>query len=137
LSLLATSPVGAKTMPDPIKMEAAVNAYVAAFEAGSADQVAALYAADATVEDPIGSPIHKGREAIRAFYAESMKTGAKLKLEGPVRVAGDYAVFPFSVNLNYDGGHKRIDVIDTFRFNEANEVVEMRAFWGPNNMHGF
>lgn len=124
-------------MPDPVKMEAAVNAYVAAFEAGSADQVAALYAADATVEDPIGSPIHKGREAIRAFYAESMKTGAKLKLEGPVRVAGDYAVFPFSVNLNYDGGHKRIDVIDTFRFNEANEVVEMRAFWGPTNMHGF
>ena len=124
-------------MPDPVKMEAAVNAYVAAFEAGSADQVAALYAADATVEDPIGSPIHKGREAIRAFYAESMKTGAKLKLEGPVRVAGDYAVFPFSVNLNYDGGHKRIDVIDTFRFNEANEVVEMRAYWGPTNMHGF
>ena len=124
-------------MPDPQKMEAAVNAYVAAFEAGSADQVAALYAADATVEDPIGSPIHKGREAIRAFYAESMKTGAKLKLEGPVRVAGDYAVFPFSVNLNYDGGHKRIDVIDTFRFNDANEVIEMRAFWGPTNMHGF
>ena len=124
-------------MPDPQKMEAAVHAYVAAFEAGSADQVAALYAADATVEDPIGSPIHKGREAIRAFYAESMKTGAKLKLEGPVRVAGDYAVFPFSVNLNYDGGHKRIDVIDTFRFNDANEVIEMRAFWGPTNMHGF
>ena len=124
-------------MPDPAKMEAAVHAYVAAFEAGSADQVAALYAADATVEDPIGSPIHKGREAVRAFYAESMKTGAKLKLEGPVRIAGDYAVFPFSVNLNFDGGPKRIDVIDTFRFNEANEVVEMRAYWGQSNMHGF
>jgi steroid delta-isomerase len=137
LGLLAATPAGAKPMPDPAKMEAAVHAYVAAFEAGSADQVAALYAQDATVEDPIGSPLHKGREAIRAFYAESMKTGAKLKLEGPVRVGADYAVFPFSVNLNYDGGHKRIDVIDTFRFNEANEVVEMRAFWGPNNMHGF
>jgi len=102
-------------MPDPAKMEAAVHAYVAAFEAGSADQVAALYAADATVEDPIGTPKHNGREAIRAFYAESMKTGAKLKLEGPVRVAGDYAVFPFSVNLHYDGSDKRIEVIDTFR----------------------
>ncbi len=124
-------------MPDPAKMEAAVHAYVAAFEAGSADQVAALYSQDATVEDPIGSPIHQGREAVRAFYAESMKTGAKLELLGPVRIAGDYACFPFSVNLNYDGGPKRIDVIDTFRFNEANEVVEMRAFWGPSNMHGF
>lgn len=124
-------------MPDPVKMEAAVHGYVAAFEAGSADAVTALYAIDATVEDPIGAPIHHGREAIRAFYAESMKTGAKLTLEGPVRIAGDYAVFPFAVHLNYDGGAKRIDVIDTFRFNEANEVIEMRAFWGPSNMTGF
>ncbi|MEC3948238.1 nuclear transport factor 2 family protein [Sphingobium sp. HWE2-09] len=124
-------------MPNPQKMEAAVHAYVAAFDAGSADAVAALYAQDATVEDPIGAPIHHGREAIRAFYAELMQTGAKLTLEGPVRIAGDYAVFPFAVHLNYDGGAKRIDVIDTFRFNEADEVVEMRAFWGPTNMTGF
>lgn len=124
-------------MPDPVEMEAAVHAYVAAFEAGSADRVAALYAEQATVEDPIGAPIHRGREAVRAFYVESMKTGARLTLEGPVRIAGDYAVFPFSVHLDFGGGPKRIDVIDTFRFNEANKVVEMRAFWGPSNMHGF
>lgn len=124
-------------MPDPAKMEAAVHEYVAAFEAGSADRVAALYAADATVEDPVATPLHHGREAIRAFYAESMKTGAKLKLEGPVRVVADYAVFPFSVNLHFEGSDKRIDVIDTFRFNDDNEVIEMRAFWGPSNMHGF
>jgi len=124
-------------MPDPEKMVAAVHAYVSAFEAGSADAVAALYAEDATVEDPIGAPIHRGRDAVRAFYAESMTTGARLALEGPVRISGDYAVFPFSVHLDYGGGAKRIDVIDTFRFNDADEVVEMRAFWGPSNMHGF
>jgi steroid Delta-isomerase len=124
-------------MPDPSAMEAAVQAYVAAFEAGSADAVAKLFAEDATVEDPVGAPRHSGRAAVRAFYAESMKTGAKLTLEGPVRVVADYAVFPFSVSLNSDGAAKRIDVIDTFRFNDANEVVEMRAYWGPSNMHGF
>lgn len=124
-------------MPTPDKMIAAVDAYVAAFDGGTADDVAALYAADATCEDPIGTPIHHGRDAIRAFYAESMKTGAKLKLEGPVRIAGDYAVFPFSVNLHYEGSDKRIDVIDTFKFNDQDEVVEMRAYWGPSNMHGF
>lgn len=124
-------------MPDPDKMVAAVHAYIAAFDQGSADAVAALYAEDATVEDPIGAPLQRGREAVRAFYAESMKTGAKLTLEGPVRVTGDYAAFPFSVHLTYDGDAKRIDVVDTFRFNDANQVVEMRAFWGPTNMHGF
>ena len=124
-------------MPEPDKMVAAVHAYVAAFEAGSADAVAALYAVDATVEDPIGAPVHQGRDAIRSFYAQSMQTDPKLTLEGPVRVAGVYAVFPFAAHLNYDGGAKRIDVIDSFRFNDANEIVEMRAFWGPTNMHGF
>jgi steroid delta-isomerase len=124
-------------MPDPTKMVAAVEGYIAAFEAGDADAVAALYAEDCTVEDPIGTPPHRGREAVRAFYAESMKTGAKLRLEGPIRVAGDYAVFPFSVNLHFDGSDKRIDVIDTFKFDDNNHVVEMRAFWGPSNMHGF
>lgn len=124
-------------MPDPEKMVAAVNGYVAAFEAGDPDAVAALYAENCTVEDPIGTPIHHGRAAVRAFYAESMKTGARLKLEGPVRVAGDYAVFPFSVHLHFEGSDKRIDVIDTFKFDDANHVVEMRAFWGPTNMHGF
>ena len=39
--------------------------------------------------------------------------------------------------VGYDGVDKRIDVIDTFRFNDANEVIEMRAYWGPSNMHGF
>lgn len=124
-------------MPDPAKMAATVHAYVAAFAAGSADQVMALYADDATVEDPVGSPIHAGREAIAAFYAGSMQTGAKLTLEGPIRIVGDYAVFPFSVMLDFDGGPKRIDVIDSFRFDAADKVVEMRAFWGATNMHGF
>lgn len=124
-------------MPDPAKMEAAVHAYVAAFEAASADQVAALYAEDATVEDPVGTDKHFGREAIRAFYQGAMATGAKLRLEGPVRVVADYAVFPFSVNLHWEGADKRIDVIDSFRFNDANEIIEMKAFWGPGNMHGF
>lgn len=124
-------------MPDPAKMEAAVHEYVAAFAAGSADRVAALYADNATVEDPVGTELKVGRAAILEFYQGSMATGAKLELQGPVRVVADYAVFPFSVNLHWEGTDKRIDVIDTFRFNDDNQVIEMRAFWGPANMHGF
>lgn len=124
-------------MPDPVKMEAAVHEYVAAFEAGDASRIAALYAADATVEDPVGSPLKHGRDEIATFYASSVATGAKLKLEGPVRIVADYAVFPFSVNLRWEGSDKRIDVIDTFRFDDEGKVIEMRAFWGPANMHGF
>ncbi|MCB2066318.1 MAG: nuclear transport factor 2 family protein [Erythrobacter sp.] len=122
-------------MPDPAKMEAAVHEYVAAFEAGSAERVAALYAENGTVEDPVGTPLKRGQAEILEFYGFSMQTGARLELLGPVRVVEDYAVFPFAVHLNWAGSQKRIDVIDTFKFDENNKVVEMRAFWGPGNMH--
>ena len=78
-----------------------------------------------------------GHEAILGFYTASMQTGAKLRLEGPVRVAGDHAAFAFTVHLNLGGKDMRVDVIDTFRFNEANQVIEMKAYFGPTNMHGF
>jgi steroid delta-isomerase len=122
-------------MPDPAKMEAAVHEYVAAFAAHSADRVVALYADNAVVEDPIGTPRHEGLAAIRAFYEGSIATGATLELTGPVRVVQDIAAFAFSVHLEWQGAKQRIDVIDTFRFNDDNKVVEMRAYWGPTNMH--
>lgn len=124
-------------MPDPVKMEAAVHEYVSAFDAGSPERVAALFAPDANVEDPIGSPAHNGHDAILGFYTASMQTGAKLKLDGPVRIAGPYAAFAFSVLLNLGGKDMHVDVIDTFKFNDDNKVIEMRAYFGPTNMHGF
>ena len=42
-------------MPDPAAMTAAVHAYVAALNAGDLDGIVALYADDASVEDPVGS----------------------------------------------------------------------------------
>ena len=123
--------------PDASKMVAAVHAYVEGFAKGDPAIIAALFAENATVEDPIGSPIRRGRAAIHAFYTESMQTGAKLTLQGPIRVGADHAAFAFSVNLHFGSSDKHVDVIDTFRFNDDNEVVEMRAFWGPGNMHGF
>jgi steroid delta-isomerase len=121
-------------MPTTEQKLAAVHGYVDAFEAGSADAVLALYAEDATVEDPVGTPIKRGHAEIREFYATSMATGAKLALLGPPRCAGDYVAFPFTVTLEWGGQTSVIEVIDTFRLNEEGKVTEMRAYWGPENM---
>ncbi len=86
-------------MPTTEQKLAAVHGYVAAFEAGSADAVIALFAEDATVEDPVGTPIKRGHAEIREFYSASMATGAKLELLGEPRCAADYVAFPFNVKL--------------------------------------
>lgn len=120
-------------MPSHEDMVRAVERYVEAFDKGDAKMASDLYADDATVEDPIGTPIHRGREAIHAFYAMSMQAGAKLRLDGPIRTGGDYAAFPFTVLVDF-GGPKEIEVVDTFKFDAEGKVIEMRAFWGAANM---
>lgn len=120
-------------MPTPDAMTAAVHAYVAAFDRADPVAVRDLFAADATVEDPVGSPPHRGHDAIEQFYAQSMKTGAKLHLDGPVRIAGNAAAFAFSVRLALEHGPMQIDVIDIFEFDDAGKVKSMRAYFGPTN----
>ena len=122
--------------PDPERMIEAVQQYVAAFEKGNLDEIVALFAPDATVEDPVGSePVH-GIGAIRDFYSAAMAHGTRLMLEGPIRLTREYPAFAFVVVATVEGKEIRVDVIDTFRFDAANRVVEVRAYFGPVNMRG-
>jgi steroid Delta-isomerase len=122
-------------MPSHEQMVAVVQAYVDAFANEDSDAIAQLYAADATVEDPIGAPLRSGIDAIHDFYRMSVGTGAKLTLDGPVRTAGNIAAFAFSVHVTLDGARCRIDVIDTFNFDLNGKIAAMKAFWGPQNVH--
>jgi steroid delta-isomerase len=124
-------------MATPEQMSAAVLGYVDAFDKGDPEAVVALFAEDATVEDPVGTPLKVGHAAIREFYTASMATGAKLRLDGPIRLATEYAAFAFQVQLTMGGKDLTVDVIDTFKFNAGGKVTEMRAYFGPSNMTGF
>jgi len=58
---------------------------------------------------------------------------ARLEVSSLIRVAANYAAFPFPVTLKWDGELTRIDVIDTFKFNQDGNIAEMRAFFGAKN----
>jgi steroid delta-isomerase len=119
-------------MTDADPKIACVHAYVAAFEAADAGAAAALFADDATLEDPFGSDAIRGREAILEFYTRAMQGGAKLALTGPARLAGDAVAFPFTANV--PAANIAIDIIDVFRFGTDGKIASMQAFWGPGNV---
>lgn len=133
-------------MPNPEKMAAAVQAYFDLFNAQDAQGIADLYADNATVTDPVGTPSKNGKADILAFYTLAVKNGAVLTQNGPTRIVADSAAFAFTVsvgamtsvdkavNVDLPTGGMTIDVIDTFKFDEDDKVVEMRAFWGPTNI---
>ena len=116
-------------------MTTVVQRYVAALNAGDLDGIVALFADDATVEDPVGSEPRRGREAIRAFYANSLKLPLAVELTQEVRAVADEAAFAFTVSFEYQGRRTVIAPIDHFRFNDAGKVVSMRALFGEKNIH--
>ena len=121
-------------MPKIAHMAAAVQSYVDSYNSSDLAGIIALFAEDATIEDPVGSPLKTGHGEISEFFKTGIEMGAKLTLDGPARCVADHAAFPFHVTLELEGNQTRIDAIDVFRFNEDGKVVEMRAFFGSENM---
>jgi len=122
-------------MADEKKMKAAMQAYIDTFNRSDAAGIADLYADDATVEDPVGTPLKKGKKEIAEFYKMAVATGARLKLAAPIRGShGNSAAMAFDVELNMPQGRMVIRVIDVMTFSDAGKFTSMRAFWGPGDM---
>ena len=118
-------------MPSSTIMKNAMRAYIEAFNSGSAEAVAALYADDATVEDPFGTPVRQGRTAILDFYRGTIATGAKLALDAPVRGShGNAAAMAFTATI----GPVTVRVIDVMTFDEAGRFTSMKAYFAPDDI---
>jgi steroid delta-isomerase len=104
-----------------------------ALRASTADEIAELYAEDATVEDPVGGEVHIGRQAIHGFYKniESLPRQTELIT---LRVAGHEAAFQFVITVGPDGGRMRIEPIDVMVFNSDGKIASMKAYWSPENV---
>ena len=116
-------------------MRQAMQAYIDTFNRSDAAGIAELYADDATVEDPVGSPLKTGKAAIADFYKMAVATGAKLSLAAPVRAShSNSAAMAFDVELNMPQGRAIIRVIDVMTFDNAGKFTSMRAYWGKEDM---
>lgn len=100
---------------------------------GDAEGIVELYASDATIEDPIGSDLHRGRDAIRAFYQAAAGT-VVMKRTGPVRVAANEAACPLVVLIGPEGQQQALDIISVMSFREDGKIQSMRAFWSMDAM---
>ena len=116
-------------------MKQAMQAYIDNYNRDDLEGVVGLYADEATVEDPVGTPVKAGKAAIRDFYKFAMTTGARLSLAAPIRAShGNSAAMAFDVKLEYQGSRMIIRVIDVMSFDANGRFTSMRAYWGPSDM---
>lgn len=113
-----------------------VKNYIRDFNARDFDSVLAAYADDANLEDPVGSEVHRGKTAIRAFYDNYLNQPSFLQLTGDFRYAGSAVAFSFFCYLGTGADPMIVQITDSFRFDEHGRIREMRAFWGEANIHG-
>ncbi|MBU1802001.1 MAG: nuclear transport factor 2 family protein [Actinobacteria bacterium] len=112
---------------------AAVNRYLSLVATGTADDVAALYAEDATLEDPVGSDVLTGREAIRAFYA-TIASLAKSTLLHTVRASGGEAAFHFRIETDTGAGVATMEPLELMTFSDDGLITSMRAWWSDTDL---
>jgi steroid delta-isomerase len=120
-------------MPAPEAITETVNRYLALVASGTADDIVALYAADATIEDPIGSDIRRGHDSIRQFYAGFQDAKKDTEL-AELRISGSEAAFFWHLTLHAGDSSTRISPISTMSFNGQAKITSMRAFWLPANV---
>ncbi len=115
-------------MSDPNFVRKLYDRYPELVTKGDVDAIVDLYAEDATIEDPIGSELRAGRDAIRAFY-EASAGSITMKRTGPVRVAENEAATPLVVLMGPEGQQQALDIISAMTFNDTGKIQTMRADW--------
>ncbi|MEZ4334326.1 MAG: nuclear transport factor 2 family protein [Myxococcota bacterium] len=113
-------------------LRAIVERYVAAYNARDKESILALYDRRATMEDPLGLPPAVGLAEIGALYQMGFDMGVSIAPDGAVRCAGNSVAFP----LIASSPSSKLEVIDVFDFGRNGKIVQMRAYWGPDNLVG-
>jgi steroid delta-isomerase len=110
-----------------------VQRYLELAAQGNVDGIVDLYADDGTVEDPVGSDVHIGREAIRGFYS-MVPAGDNAAELFTLRALGHEAAFFWALTVDLGGNRVRIEIISTMTFNADGRIASMKAYWGPEDI---
>lgn len=94
---------------------------------GATDEIVDLYTADATIEDPAGTDVRRGRDAVREFYAAFQDAKKDTEL-AEIRVGGNEAAFFWHLTLDAGDTRTRIFPISLMTFDEDAKITSMRAF---------
>ena len=123
-------------MAEATELRQAVTRYVERFNAGDREAWLALFAPDATLEDPVGSDPRVGIEAIGEFwdFVRSLAEAVELRLLDLVKPGGDEVAFTVRIVSTVGGAQLFVDVIEIQTYDEQGRITSMRAFWSADEM---
>jgi steroid delta-isomerase len=119
-----------QAMPTPEQIRATVQTYIQMMCISDIDGIMALYAEDATAEDPVGGETKQGIAALREFYAFAAPQ-LHVELKGPICVSGNSCAFLLLAKHTMEDVVVYLDATDVFTFNTEGKITSMKAYWNP------
>jgi steroid delta-isomerase len=117
-------------------IRATIERYQSTFSAGDREGWLALFAEDAALEDPVGSPPRQGRDDIAAFWDDVHRRADAITVrmvQGPA-VCGDEAAWAFETVVQTGGQSVMISIIDLGSFDADGRIRRLRAFWDASGI---
>ncbi|MEE2961662.1 MAG: nuclear transport factor 2 family protein [Myxococcota bacterium] len=107
-----------------------IEKYLASWQTHDQEAWLSLFAETAVLNDPAGTPPHRGKDAIRSFWNQvHLPFNYEPKIHKFVE-AGNEILCHFTMeSRGPDGAGMAIDIIDIFTFNTEDQIVELKAFW--------
>lgn len=121
--------------PTQSAMRAALNAYVSRINDGDRDGVIALFAPDACIEDPVGTPVKRGEE-IAAWFSDTIAFRTHITPVAPIRGShSNAAALVFDVTFQPpEGPRLLIRSLDVCTFDAQGLITSLKAYWGPEDI---
>jgi steroid Delta-isomerase len=118
------------------QINATIDRYVEVFSQGDKDGYLALFAADASVEDPVGSDVAIGHTEIAAFWdgVRGLTPTIELVKSGTPRVAAGEAAWGLRAIPDLGGTKMVVDIIDVMAFDDDGRITSLRAYWDMAEM---
>lgn len=118
-------------MPTDGQIQATVEQYLQTFSAGDREGWLDLFTPDATLEDPVGTDVCKGRDAVGAFWDNSRAAADQITLKLVQGPGGNdrEAAFAMEAHATIGGQTMIVPTIDVMTFADDGRISSQRAFW--------
>ena len=134
--LMRESVICPSSVPSREHMERSARAYLATYLNGDLEGRAALFAADAIFEDPVGStPLH-GMDQIMPFWEMAHEAGWWCAHDvRSIVVTGQEVMLHFISNMSLPGLEPTsMEVFESQKFNADGKIVHLRAYFDAQGL---
>lgn len=122
---------------DPDHIKSVMRRYGERMGAGDAAGIAALFTPDCKFCDPVNADVRIGSTPLREFFEavfEAQGGFVEMRIDGAVRVAGNYGAAPYIAVMTIEGEHVIVETLDIMKFRADGLVESLHAYWGPTNI---